>query len=596
MGKKQYNILNLGRIPFRCAKGYSFLIALQKILDGIVPSIQILITAKFLDVAMRIANGKSNLLEIILPLILIGVFIAYTWLSSQIIKFVECKLEFKLRERFRVSITEKVAKLQYRHIENQETWDLISRVSKQPEIVFKKAYINTLSFLSMLLRIVGVLVILISQVWWAGLTILLISIPLVILAMKSGKETYDASREISKHRRRYEYLGEVLTGREGALERNLFGFTEEVNKKWKEQYEITRRVVFKADLKFFVKLKLGSIVTAIITILMTTVLIKPVLDNLMSVGMFISIVNGLFSLVQMMSWQLSEYVGELARNKEYLKDLGSFESLEELQGAVDLPSVSEFEVETLEFKKVSFKYPGTDYYILKDLSFKLEKGVHYAFVGANGAGKTTITKLIIGLYEEFEGDILINGTSIKDYKHSELKSLFSVVYQDFAKYYISMKDNISLGDVNHLGKEGEEESIKNSINIMGLEAAVEELPEKLNTPLGKIKSNGQDFSGGQWQRLAMARSIISKASLRILDEPTAALDPISESKIYEEFEKISKGGTTVFISHRLGSTKLAQKIFVLENGTIIEKGTHEELMEKGGVYEKMYESQRSWYL
>ncbi len=440
------------------------------------------------------------------------------------------------------------------------------------------------------------MVILITQVWWAGLTILLISIPLVILAMKSGKETYDASREISKHRRRYECLGEVLTGREGALERNLFGFTKEVNKKWKEQYEITRRIVFKADLKFFVKLKLGSIVTAIITILMTTVLIKPVLDNLMSVGMFISIVNGLFSLVQMMSWQLSEYVGELARNKEYLKDLGSFESLEELQGAVDLPSVSEFEVETLEFKKVSFKYPGTDFYILKDLSFKLEKGAHYAFVGANGAGKTTITKLITGLYEDFQGDILINGKSIKAYKYSELKSLFSVVYQDFAKYYISMKDNISLGDVNHLGKEEEEESIKNSINIMGLEAAVEALPEKLNTPLGKIKSNGQDFSGGQWQRLAMARSIISKASLRILDEPTAALDPISESKIYEEFEKISKGGTTIFISHRLGSTKLAQEIFVLENGTIIEKGTHEELMEKRGVYEKMYESQRSWYL
>lgn len=131
---------------------------------------------------------------------------------------------------------------------------------------------------------------------------------------------------------------------------------------------------------------------------------------------------------------------------------------------------------------------------------------------------------------------------------------------------------------------------------MGLEAAVEALPEKLNTPLGKIKSNGQDFSGGQWQRLAMARSIISQASLRILDEPTAALDHISESKIYEEFEKISKGGTTVFISHRLGSTKLAQEIFVLENGTIIEKGTHEELMEKRGIYEKMYESQRSWYL
>ena len=125
---------------------------------------------------------------------------------------------------------------------------------------------------------------------------------------------------------------------------------------------------------------------------------------------------------------------------------------------------------------------------------------------------------------------------------------------------------------------------------------VKEEVARLNESVVKIKSDGQDLSGGQWQRVAMARSIISSAALRILDEPTAALDPISESKIYEEFEEISKGGTTIFISHRLGSTKLAQEIFVIGDGTIVEKGSHEKLMEENGVYAEMYDSQRSWYV
>lgn len=596
MGKKKYNMLDTIRIPFKCSKGYAFLIAFQSLTDGLIPSIQILITAKFLDTAVEVANGKKAFGEVILPLSLIVVFIAYTWLSSQIIKFIEIKLELILREKFRVSITEKIAKLQYKYVENQETWDLISRVSKKPEVVLKDAYINTLSFFSMLLRIVGILFILITQVWWAGVIILLISIPLVILAIKGGKASYDATREVSKYVRKYEYLGEILTGREAVSERTLFGFTDKVNEKWREQYEIARKLQFKADLKYFIRLKLGSVITAGITILMSMVLIKPVLDKLISVGMFISIVNGLFSLIQMMSWQLSYYVNELSKNREFLRDLSKFENLKESEGATDLPCGERIEINSLEFKRVSFKYPGTDNYILKDLSFNIESGVHYAFVGSNGAGKTTITKLITGMYDEFEGEILINGKSIKAYKYSELKSLCSVVYQDFAKYYVSVKDNISIGNINSHEKEAQEERIKSSIKIMDLEAAIEALPEKVNTPLGKIKSSGQDLSGGQWQRIAMARSIMSSASLRILDEPTAALDPISESKIYEEFEEISKGGTTIFISHRLGSTKLAKEIFVLENGTIIEKGTHKELMEAKGVYAEMYDSQRSWYL
>lgn len=596
MKTKDYTILDILKIPFKCSKAYAFLIAFQKLTEGLIPSIQVLVTANFLDNAMQIANGKRELASIVLPISLLVILIAYTLLFGQLIKFVDVKLEFALREQFRTGITEKIAKLKYSHIENQEIWDLISRVSKNPEVTLKNAYINILSLFSMILRVAGLLFILIAQIWWAGVVILLMTIPLMILATKGGKASYGANREASKYRRKYGYLSEVLTGRDAVCERTLFGFTDKINEKWRQQYEIARKIQFKTDLKHFIRLKTSSVITALISILMSIVLIKPVLDKALSVGMFISIVNGLLSLIQMMSWQLSRCVNDLSKNREYLRDLSAFVNLSELEGVTDLPSCKEMEVDSLEFKNVSFKYPGTDNYILKDLSFNIEKGMHYAFVGSNGAGKTTIIKLITGLYEDFEGEILINGKTIKDYSHSELKSIYSVVYQDFAKYYISVKDNISIGNINDLEKEVQEGKIRNSIRTMNLEEAIEALPKKLDTPLGKIKSSGQDVSYGQWQRIALARSIISYSSLRILDEPTAALDPISENNIYEEFKEISKGGTTIFISHRLGSTKLAKEIFVLENGEIVEKGSHEELMKANGVYTQMYDSQRSWYL
>lgn len=348
-------------------------------------------------------------------------------------------------------------------------------------------------------------------------------------------------------------------------------------------------------LKWFTKMKIGNVITSLVSVFIILVLIKPVASGMITVGMFISLVNAVFSLIKLMSWQLSNLIDEMASSSEYLKDLSEFTALKEEEGATNTPSNKPIKFNTLEFKDVKFKYPETEKYILNGMSFVIEGGKHYAFVGANGTGKTTITKLITGLYNEYEGEILIDGKNIKDFTQSQIKALCSVVYQDFSKYFISFKDNISLGRINGTYNDKNEDSISSAVLTMELNDVIEALPEGMDTPLGKIKSNGVDVSGGQWQRIAMARSIINPAFLKILDEPTAALDPISESNIYKKFEEISKGGTTIFISHRLGSTKLADEIFVLENGQVLESGSHNNLMNKNGVYAKMYESQKGWY-
>ncbi|MBN2851939.1 MAG: ABC transporter ATP-binding protein [Clostridia bacterium] len=592
---KKYSIMDVIRIAFRCDAVFSSLIALKVIISGLVPTLQIIVTANFVDMAIRIVNDKLPINNIYPSIIFIVLLIGFQWLSDDLNKLSIIRFEMTLKEKFRTAITEKRSQLDYKHIENHEAWDLISRVSKNPENTISRAYRNLLDILSLFLKIGGILLVLITQVWWVALVIVAVSVPLFYLAVKSGKANYEANREATKYKRKHEYLTKVLTEREAVNERELFGFTNKLNEAWSFQYNAARTIEVKTKKKWFIKMKTGSLITASISIIIIFILLNPVINGIISVGMFISLVDAVFNMVQMMSWQLTSNFDQLATHKEYMNDLSAFSALSGSVKAGEPPSTTNMEFETLEFINVKFKYPGTDFYVLNGLSFKIEKGRHFAFVGINGAGKTTITKLITGLYDEFEGEILINGTSISSYDKAELKSFYSVVYQDFAKYSISVRDNIAIGNVNQMGNAVIEENIKVIISELDLKDAINKFPDGLNTFLGKIKKDGMDISGGEWQRLAMARAIISEAPFRILDEPTAALDPISESRLYEQFENISKEKTTLFISHRLGSTKLADIIFVLSNGSIAESGTHDELMDNDGIYKEMYQSQRSWY-
>ena len=197
-----------------------------------------------------------------------------------------------------------------------------------------------------------------------------------------------------------------------------------------------------------------------------------------------------------------------------------------------------------------------------------------------------------GLYKEYEGEILLNGKELREYSAGTLKATFSIIYQDFSKYYVSLKDNIVIGDIS--GSELDRR-ICEVIDDAGLKDIVVKLKNGTNTLLGRVKEDGQDLSGGEWQRVAIARSLISRAPIKIMDEPTAALDPISENQLYTKLRRLMEGKTTVFISHRLGSTKLADKILVIEDGHILESGTHNELIAAKGQYSEMFEAQRSWY-
>jgi len=202
-----------------------------------------------------------------------------------------------------------------------------------------------------------------------------------------------------------------------------------------------------------------------------------------------------------------------------------------------------------------------------------------------------LARLVLRMYDNYEGEILLNGKPLRDWSVQQVKTMTAAVFQSFSRYDISLADNIAAGAGFTVG----EDEIDQAIATVGLAGMADSLPEGKHTLLGKVHPGGVELSGGQWQRIAIARIMVSRARLKILDEPTAALDPMAEFEMYEQFDKISRDATTIFISHRLASAKLADEIFVLENGSITEQGSHDSLMARGGQYAHMFESQRGWY-
>lgn len=247
---------------------------------------------------------------------------------------------------------------------------------------------------------------------------------------------------------------------------------------------------------------------------------------------------------------------------------------------------------TIEFSHVSFKYPRTENYVLRDINITIKSGEHLSVVGLNGAGKTTFIKLLCRLYDVTEGEILVDGVNIKEYSEEEYRRLFAVVFQDFQLFAFSLRENIALAD------SPDDEQINEVLKLSGFYDDAQKLEHGLDTTLFKsFDEKGTELSGGQQQKTAISRALYRNAPVVILDEPTAALDPVAEYEIYRQFNSLVGGRTAIYISHRLSSCKFCDRIAVFADDTIKEYGTHDELAEKqGGIYAQMFAAQAQYYV
>ncbi len=588
--KRVYTLFDLLRIPFTVAPLPMTFLAASSLARSAVPSLQVLAVAAFIDTALGVMGGTASLSGVYPRAAAVAALVGFTWISDQINRFAITRVGLKLYAGLRSACIEKRARLMFRHIENPDTWDLVSRVCEKPEEKIGEGTNEWFGLVSTLLTVAGLLAILFTRIWWAAIAVVGVSVPLLLLSVRAGRAGYDAEKETARMKRKTRYLATVLKDRDNVEERSMFGYTGHMDDRWHAEYELARKTELKVNARWFVRMKGGGLLVALLSVVIAGILLSPVVKGTLSLGLYFAIVNAVFGLVQSISWTLVNQTKQLSKSREYFRDLTAFAALEETPDAIEPPGPAPT-FESLEFRAVSFAYPGTDRLILDGLSFTAGAGRHYALVGVNGAGKTTVTKLLTGLYPEYDGEILLNGRELRTYTEPERKAFFSVVFQDFARYGISLKDNLAVGSAHRAG----EERLREVMSETGLDQTAQALSQGWETPLGKIRKEGQDLSGGEWQRVAMARAMANPAPVRILDEPTAALDPISESRIYEEYGSKSAGKTTFFISHRLGSAALADEILVIDGGRVAERGTHSALMAQSGLYAEMYESQRSWY-
>lgn len=307
---------------------------------------------------------------------------------------------------------------------------------------------------------------------------------------------------------------------------------------------------------------------------------------------------GTFTLVYTLSDKMQKSTGyilssimQFSASLSYMEEFFSLETLEREETGSPVPALSA-SAGSISFENVSFTYPGTDQEILHNISVSIRGGEKIAIVGDNGSGKSTFISLLTGMFPPDHGEVRIDDLPMQDHKQALRKNI-SVIFQDFAHYEASLRENIAVSDAEQKRTDAEILALARKIHV---EDVIQEQAQGLDAMLGHLSQKGNDLSGGQWQKIALLRAVYrSNTSIMILDEPTAALDPLAEAELYRSFSEITGDRTTLLISHRLGITKLVDRILVFRNGRIIEDGTHQQLMEKNGYYSEMYRAQASWY-
>ncbi|UNU25556.1 ABC transporter ATP-binding protein [Microcoleus vaginatus HSN003] len=444
--------------------------------------------------------------------------------------------------------------------------------------------------------------------WWVPVLMLISSSPSIYIQRKYSRIIWRVQRKQAKISREMNLSARVLTGEEYAKELRLFGLQELWLKRWQSQFVQFFSEMQRIRKKGAIVVLFWSVFSRVGVALPFVYVVMGALGGRYTLG-DLALYSGLIVQVEQ-SLQL------LIGNYTNLYDISLgvspiFQLLElkpELQSplvdvASRLPSLPDGGQDFrptkdkigIEIKHLSFCYPGSNKSTVEDINLTINPGEMLVLVGENGAGKTTLGKLLGRLYDPTSGTIDWNGKDLRSYSLAYVRSRIAVVMQDYARFPSTVRENVGFGDLLSLS---DDTAINEAISEAGISAKVNSLSAGLETPLGKQLEDGIDLSGGQWQRIAIARALmrLSTAEVLIFDEPTAALDPKTEHEIYSIFRHIAAGKTTIVISHRLGLAKIADRIAVMENGKIAEIGTHDELIASNGIYCSMFTRQASSYI
>lgn len=495
-----------------------------------------------------------------------------------------------LQNRISLSILRKATGLELEQFEDAETYDALQNayreVGRRPLGVFTQLMalfqaVITLGSVSVLMAQLGPSVVPL---------VLLATLPGVWVTGRFGSEGYRMIRRQASDARAQNYLGYLLTNDSAIKELRLFNVEGYLLRRWQAYYQ-----KFRAQLVSLIVRRSGwglmaSLLSAGLIALATLNVLRRAAQGALTVGDFGLFIQGIGQLQSQFSTLLSGFTG-IYENLLYMRNLFIFLELPARDFSVG--QVWQGEIHTIEFDNVTFRYPLTDTDVLKGVSFTVIRGQALALVGENGAGKTTLIKLLTQLYQPSSGRILINGQDASRFSPRSLQTQMSIIFQDFGQYQMTVRENIALAESETLVDNA---PVEDASLRAGAHTFVSSLPDGYDNMLGRWFAGGRQLSGGQWQRLALARLYYREASVLIFDEPTAALDANAEFEVIEALRQQAKGRITVIISHRFSTVRLADHIVVLAHGAVQEAGSHPELVARGATYAQMFNLQAQGYL
>lgn len=582
--------------PLKHDGAHTLGIVVLRVVSAFLPTAKMLILARFVDEALQelregaLSERLLGIAGMLVGVLLLGkaVELLMSYLSIHFSTLVSAAHERRL--------IEKKSRVCFSVLENAEDYELMCRVMDDQSDRMVAAFENLMALAECLLRILFVGLAVAGMNLWCGGFLLAVLLAILPVAKKCGGESYSAYEAATKYYKVSRYLRRVLSERDYVGERTQYAYTPHVQELWDEAQEQARLKMKWATKKNMIRTKLLTGAIAVFAVLLYGGMLLPLSRGDLTAGDYVSVVTTTAQIISMLTWSFAILAEKFEENQRYAEDLVRFLDLPEEQaeaeaaeqrGQLVLPTVSQ-----IEFRDVSFCYPGCEQPVLNHVSFRLDKGSSYALVGKNGAGKTTIIKLLTGLYTSYTGEILVDGKELRDMDAQTKQGLFSVIYQDFARYQLTVRENLTLG----CPVPPEESAIWQLVDSLDLREKLDGLPEGLETNLGRLEEIGIDFSGGEWQKIAIARAVLKRAPILIMDEPTAALDPLHERAIFQLFAEHSKNASiSILITHRLGGIRSVDHILVLEDGAVCEEGSHEALMRQQGLYAALYTEQERWY-
>lgn len=456
---------------------------------------------------------------------------------------------------------------------------------------------ETLGFISSVIELISFLVVLLSVpgLSWITMVVLLVSIPSAVINFIYRRKNFRYMRFSSKERRQMNYFSSILVDKDLIKEIRLYNLADNFIARFFAAFQAYYKGLRKLIVAESVWHVVFSVLTGVTNLAFYIIIAKRVFTGEIQIGDYTLYTGAIASVATCVSTLIAS-TGTIYEGTLFIDNLIAF--LNEKQTVIPRNQtgvqVTHGAEHTIEFVDVSFRYPGTNRDVLKHINLTIRPGETLALVGLNGAGKTTLIKLLTRLYDPTSGHILLDGRDLRDYDLKSLYHTFGIIFQDFGKYALDVGENICLGDIH---KEPCAEAVEYAAQQSTAADYIKNLPKGYQTPLMRIfEQEGMELSVGQWQKLAVARAFYADSDIMILDEPTASLDAIAEQEIFNQFDRLRNNKTTVFVSHRLSSATVADQIIVIENGNLIEQGSHKELMNQKGKYYALFTTQSKRYL